>query len=610
LLFLEFLANAQGAGNIIALGDASSRQNSLAVVPRDLVIDRVYIHGDPAIGQKRGIALNSASTAVINSHISDIKAIGQDAQAIAGWNGPGPYLIANNYLEAAGENILFGGADPAIPNLVPSDITIARNHVAKPLAWRTQQWTVKNLFELKSAQRVVVDGNLFEHNWLAAQAGYAILLKSVNQDGMAPWSVVQHVRFTNNIVRHVANAINILGHDTAHPAVEANNITIRNNVFDDVSSTRYGGAGRFLLINGGMDITVDHNTIMNDGSTTVFADVNISPGFVFTNNILRDNGGGAVKGTAVAAGSATMTRFFPDGLIFGNIFAGANAGSYPAGNFFPGSLAAVGFLDLAGGDLRLSSASLYKRGATDGSDPGCDIDALTAAIGGVPTGAPVPMPLPPVPPGPSVPAPPSGPTPAPSPAPPPAGVPGPPQGLRAIANGSTVTISWAPPASGGPATAYLIEAGTAPGAMNAAKVNTGSPTTSLVAQSVPLGVYYLRVKAVNASGISSPSAEVAVAVGTAQACASAPQAPRNLVSSVTGSLLTLSWSPPAGGCTPTQYLLLAGSSRGQSNLAQISLGTQLSLTANAPRGTYYVRVVAVNAGGPGLASNEVVVTVR
>lgn len=103
------------------------------MVPHNLVVDRVYIHGDVTVGQKRGIGLNSASTSIVNSYIAEIKAEGQDSQAICGWNGPGPYLISNNYLEAAGENVMFGGADPAIVDLVPSDITFTRNHLFKPL---------------------------------------------------------------------------------------------------------------------------------------------------------------------------------------------------------------------------------------------------------------------------------------------------------------------------------------------------------------------------------------------------------------------------------------------------------------------------------------------
>ena len=100
------------------------------------MLDRVYIHGEPKTGTQRGIALNSGDTTIVNSYISDIKAIGQDSQAICGWNGPGPYRIENNYLEAAGENVMFGGATPTIQNLVPSNITIRRNHFSKNLAWQ------------------------------------------------------------------------------------------------------------------------------------------------------------------------------------------------------------------------------------------------------------------------------------------------------------------------------------------------------------------------------------------------------------------------------------------------------------------------------------------
>src|SRR5438270_52798 len=109
LLHLEFLANIQGLGDILTLGDATAVQNTLAAVPYGLTIDRCYFHGDATYGQKRAIALNSGATTITNSYLSDIKAISQDSQAIAGWNGPGPYVITNNYLEAAGENIIFGG---------------------------------------------------------------------------------------------------------------------------------------------------------------------------------------------------------------------------------------------------------------------------------------------------------------------------------------------------------------------------------------------------------------------------------------------------------------------------------------------------------------------
>src|SRR5262249_28088111 len=102
--------------------DFGSDQRSLTDMPHDLIIDRCFIHGPSNNNARRGVAINSASTAVIDSYISDIHEIGADSQAIAGWNGTGPFKIVNNYLEGAAENFMLGGADPTIQNLVPSGI--------------------------------------------------------------------------------------------------------------------------------------------------------------------------------------------------------------------------------------------------------------------------------------------------------------------------------------------------------------------------------------------------------------------------------------------------------------------------------------------------------
>ena len=131
--------------SIVALGDGSSTQNSLDRVPHDLILDRVYVHGHEALNLQRCVSLQSASTAVIDSYLAECHGKGFDSQAICGWNGPGPFKIVNNYLEGAGENIMFGGADPAIANLTPSDIEIRRNHFTRPRTWKGV-WTVKNLF--------------------------------------------------------------------------------------------------------------------------------------------------------------------------------------------------------------------------------------------------------------------------------------------------------------------------------------------------------------------------------------------------------------------------------------------------------------------------------
>jgi hypothetical protein len=378
LQFLE-IVNTYAANDIIQFGELTSAQSSLGSVPHDLIVDRCYIHGNAGSGQKRGIALNSASTTIANSYISDIKSAQEDAQAIMGANGPGPFLIVNNYLEASGENILFGGADPYIQNLVPSDITIQQNHITKPLAWRGQAWTIKNLIELKNAQRVTINGNLIENNWAAAQQGYAIVLTPRNQDNTAPWAVVQQVQFTNNVVRHVAAVFNVLGSDYINHSRTTNAITVRNNLFLDISRANWGGSGWFMLTYGGYDITVDHNTLFTDGTSVVYADGPGVTGLTFTNNILPDNAW-AIMGGGASPGNGTIAAYYPGAIVRRNVFIAGNSRIYPTDNFYPASLGAVGFVDAGNGNYRLAPGSPYQTSATEGGPVGVDQSAVAALV--------------------------------------------------------------------------------------------------------------------------------------------------------------------------------------------------------------------------------------
>jgi len=86
-------------------------------------------------------------------------------------------------------------------------------------------------------------------------------------------------------------------------------------------------------------------------------------------------------GSGSSQGNGTIAAFFPNSQFFGNIIAGADPGWYPGGNFYPPDVAAVGFVDFAGGNYRLSTSSPYIRSATDGTDVGANIDAIDAAAG-------------------------------------------------------------------------------------------------------------------------------------------------------------------------------------------------------------------------------------
>jgi hypothetical protein len=386
ILGIRFVGN--GNGDLITLGDGGSAQSSYAQVPQDITLDRVIVLGDAARGQKRGIALNSADTTIRNSHVGEIKAVGQETQAIAGWNGPGPYLIENNTLEAAGISVLFGGAEPSIGNLVPSNIVVRRNTLSKPLEWRDSTWTVKNLFELKNARRVLVEGNVLERNWSAAQVGFAILFTVRAAGPTARWSAVEDITFQNNLVRGVAGGINILGYDTDRVSQQARNILIRNNLFDDVDHERWGGNGVFLQIGDEpADIVVENNTVLQTGNlVTAYGGTRAEPrpirGFRFVNNIARHNSFG-VFGNGYGTGLAAIDAYFPGGVVSGNVLAGGTARLYPPGNTFPTLENLMQqFANPAGHDLRLRPGSAL-RSAADGASVGVDHAELFRAIGGM-----------------------------------------------------------------------------------------------------------------------------------------------------------------------------------------------------------------------------------
>jgi hypothetical protein len=93
--------------------------------------------------------------------------------------------------------------------------------------------------------------------------------------------------------------------------------------------------------------------------------------------------------------------------------------------------------------------------------------------------------------------------------------------------------------------------------------------------------------------------------GVTGAAALVPAAPSNLVTSSSGSSVTLTWNAPASA-DATGYVIEAGSAAGLANLANFttnSVATSFSATGIG-NGTYYVRVRAQNADGTGPASNE------
>lgn len=357
---IEFKPTIEGLYNIIQIG--TSEERKLADLPHHLEFDRVYIHGSKIYGQRRGIAANGRQIRIINSYISEIKRKGEESQAIAVWSTDGPIEITNNYIEAAAIGILFGGAGSPL-ELIPTNCIVRNNHINKPKEWKNSKWVVKNMFEIKNGRNIKVEYNLMTNNWAMGQTGTAVLFttRADNQN-----VIIEDIVFSNNIVRGSGNAINVYGSE----GLGGKNLIIRNNVFDDIDGSKWGGSGHFLLGTEWNGLTIENNTIIQKGSiTSVYGDPIFN--FTFRNNIVYQNAYGFF-GDDTSPGKGAISRYFPRSQITNNIIIGSDPSSYGRKNFYPRSSRQIGFRNL--NDYRLTKGNPYRTKGFGGKNVGADLD--------------------------------------------------------------------------------------------------------------------------------------------------------------------------------------------------------------------------------------------
>jgi len=423
---------ADGANHYRLLGleitrDTANGKSVTALVAPDvgsamskIVLDRLYIHGTAKDETRRGVALSGAtSISVQDSYLSDLHCNSPgtcvDSQAVSGGIGDlasGPYKITNNFLEAAGENILFGGGKAT---QTPTDIEVTRNHLFKPLIWMAGHSgflvnaIVKNHFELKNAQRVLFDSNILENDWGGfSQYGASILITPKNQD-IADNSVcsacqVTDVTIRNVTISHVAGAFVIGNVMTPAGGVPqaGKRYSIHDVIVDDLDGDTYGGHGTFAEVTTVAEpllssLQINHvtafpnHTMFNIGGPNTVQ----MPGFVFQNSIVgageapvwSTGNGGSSNCAYYDVPVKTINLCFSGYVFFHNAILGSPypASSWPSGNIFQSTVTMgfVNFNDGKGGDYHLLPSSPGFGAATDGSNLGANIDAVLAAINGV-----------------------------------------------------------------------------------------------------------------------------------------------------------------------------------------------------------------------------------
>jgi hypothetical protein len=428
LLGLLVTMTADVNGSLIAFGDGrgGGPQDTVAEVPTNLVVDRCLVRGSdtPPRNLGRGVEIHCGQCAVLDSWIDQAHQVGFDSQAIAGWNGTGPVLIRNNYLEGAAENILIGGASSSIFNVNPSDITIERNYLFKPYTWRVghptyagTRWTVKNLLELKTGVRVLIEGNVLENCWADAQVCAAFNIKSSNSGGNL-WAQTADVTIRyNHILRAEGGAAQISGWNGIYPSQFLQRVSFHDNLFERISGATYGGrpGGNYFIAGGRAGaIRLEHNTMImvppHPGQSYVFdsdvssPDLPFPEGIVFHDNIFGASGQAkescSLNGRPPQAwhcfdsppGAGNGEDAWHRNLVYNTSGPGLCTGGRPLSTGSPWaknkaacvkSISDVGFVDSSKGNYRLAPGSPGKGRATDGRDVGADMDLVEQKTRGV-----------------------------------------------------------------------------------------------------------------------------------------------------------------------------------------------------------------------------------
>jgi hypothetical protein len=364
---VEFTANNQRAGLNYGLitflfGDTPV----IGDISHDIDFERCYIHGDGSNNYGKGIIGNANNITVQDSYMSGFVSTFMEANAINIYSSAGPINIINNYLEASGENVMIGGSGPDIgPTLVPTRGTIQHNYFFKQPSWRGGRFIVKNLLEFKDGYGFLVDSNVFENCWLAAQSGFALLITPRTSGGSLA-NHVDNITYSNNIIRHAGSGITIgLYDDKALDAAGnpvpptllsmVHDIKLQNNLFDDLS-LQYGSFSHGMLIVGPpTNFFVDHNTFnfgqtSNDhgwwlsGNTGLGRSNSVVTSNDFGGNLMGDSRNYAPLFGATFAGNNIRNA---DGGWVGSPFAGSNT--------FNGSPSSLQGADVAGLLLREAS---------------------------------------------------------------------------------------------------------------------------------------------------------------------------------------------------------------------------------------------------------------
>jgi hypothetical protein len=414
-----------------------------------VILDHDMFAGTDTNDMNGGLVLDRTSYfAVLNSFFFNIHCtVGlscTDAKDIGGGcNGnatdtDNAWKIVGNYLEASGEEVIFGGCGAQI---APSDIEVRANYFFKPLIWMPtsptynggnptnhQPYIVKNHIEMKNAVRILIEGNYFENVWGGfSQVGAAILISPKNQAGpngsnLCPLCLVTDYTLRNNHTITASQALQMInvGSDNGGMAAGGNSYDIYHNLWDNLKYPGCSGcSGATILwdetqiapsnfihhheqIRHNTFVLSSNNTLTPPGQSIPFMNTGghpVSDGLQMNTIDFNDNlfaaglgittpGGGSANCAFNLAMPAIISNCWLPRTFTGNAVIQPNGMNWA---FFGTACTAetsynnmfVNYNNGNGGNYVIKNTSVCHNTASDGTDPGGDIPAINTATQGV-----------------------------------------------------------------------------------------------------------------------------------------------------------------------------------------------------------------------------------
>ena len=186
----------------------------------------------------------------------------------------------------------------------------------------------------------------------------------------------------------------------------------------------------------------------------------------------------------------------------------------------------------------------------------------------------------------------------------PSGVPAAPA-LEARVVGDRVALSWTP-ANGAGIGSFVVRGGLA-GSLVTDVVELPAHLRAWTSPPLPPGSYHVEIVAANDAGRSVSSNRRSFSIGVG----APPEAPINLVATVTDNRVAVSWAPAPSGPAPAAFVIEAAAEGASSFEAVAHSDIPSFVATRVPAGSWQVRVRAATTGGRSEPSDVVsVMTAR